>query len=260
VSVSGGASQQRDPDPAHLVVGPDGASVPNLESQTRFWNSWNVCRVVEPGNASRRQREVVSGWLDELRRRDLRILEVGCGAGWLIPTLLEFGEVTANDLADEMLDRASAAHPTVRFLAGDVMDLDLEPASFDVVICLEVLSHVADQRALIERLASLTRVGGKLMLATQNRPVLEKHNDIPPPGPGQIRKWLDEHELRGLLGPDYDVLELTTVAPVANRGPRRILNSRKLNRPLHAIVGDRVDRLKERRGWGGTLMCLAQRT
>jgi SAM-dependent methyltransferase len=97
--------------------------------------------------------------LARTRASGARILEVGCGTGWLSARLLDFGEVTATDLADEVIARAQAAHPRVRFLAGDFMTLAAGD-DYDVVVCLETLSHFVDQPAFVARLASCLRPGG----------------------------------------------------------------------------------------------------
>lgn len=234
------------------------ADQPFMTEQKRFWNQWNAStREQDLSEVSLRQARIVVGWLTAMARSDLRILEVGCGAGWLCPQLLEFGKVTATDLSDEVLQRAQQRVPEVRFIAGDFMSLAL--GKYDVVVCLEVLSHVADQRKFIKKISEHVEGGGYFMLATQNRPVLEKYNNIPPPGAGQIRKWVDENELRHLLEHDFDVLELFAVTPLANKGVMRWVNSRLVNRPVRAIVGDRIERLKERMGLGWTLMALGRK-
>lgn len=229
------------------------------ELQRNFWNSWNAAtRERELGEISRRQRREVVMWQEALGRRDLRILEVGCGAGWLVPSLLAFGDVTATDLSDEVLSRAAARVPEARFVAGDFMSVDLGSAAFDVVVSLEVLSHVTDQIAFLRRIAALMRPGGLLILATQNRPILELNN-IPPPSPGQLRRWVDRAELRALLEPSFDAIEMHTVTPLARRGLLRIANSYKLNNILRPFIGDRFERWKERRGYGWTIMARAIR-
>lgn len=232
---------------------------PTAEAQASFWNSWNTCRQEVQGEESHRQRQEVCRWLEELGRDDLKILEVGCGTGWLLPSLTPFGEVTATDIADESVELARQRHPEVSFLTGDIATIDLDPGAFDVVVALEVLSHVEDQQAFVDLVSTFLRPGGRLMIATQNRPVLQRYNEIPPPSPGQLRRWVDAAELRELVEPACRVLELFSVAPVANRGLMRVVNSRKVNAPVRAVLGDRVDRLKERWGLGATLMCLAER-
>jgi len=96
------------------------------------------------------------------------------------------------------------------------------------------------------------------MLATQNRTVVERYNTVSPPAEGQLRRWVDEAELRNLLQPHFDVLELFSVTPRANRGPMRIVNSYKLNLPIRAVIGERLEHMKERMGLGWTLMALAR--
>jgi 2-polyprenyl-3-methyl-5-hydroxy-6-metoxy-1,4-benzoquinol methylase len=230
-----------------------------LPAQQRFWNDWNAAeRENGVGELSKRQAEVVCGWLHSLGRSDLKILEVGCGAGWLCPQLAKFGRVTGTDLSDEVLARAQQRAPNVAFIPGDFMSLDLGPGAFDVVVTLEVLSHVADQNAFITKIASHLRPRGHLMMATQNRFVLQNFNRIPPPGPGQLRRWFDRRELRRLLEDEFEVVELFSVTPRANRGIMRLVNSMKLNRPIRAVLGDRIEKLKEAVGLGWTLMCLAR--
>jgi 2-polyprenyl-3-methyl-5-hydroxy-6-metoxy-1,4-benzoquinol methylase len=123
---------------------------------------------------------------------------------------------------------------------------------------LEVLSHVSEQSTFLGNIASLLRPGGILLLATQNRPILERHMNIPPPLPGQIRRWVDRWELEILLQQNFEVLELFTVTPRGHQGNMRIINSPKLNRIIRIAVGDRFDRLRERLGYGWTLMAMAK--
>src|ERR1700741_529882 len=91
-----------------------------LAEQQAYWNEWNAAkgeRVLS--DMSRDQRELVLRWLAGLGRTDLDILEVGCGAGWLCPSLKPYGHVTATDWSDVVLARASERIPDVQFMAGD---------------------------------------------------------------------------------------------------------------------------------------------
>lgn len=213
----------------------DGATPISL--QQSFWNEWNASqREAAVDGVSKRQAAVVLGWLDALGRKNLDIVEVGCGAGWFCPQLTRFGHITATDLSDGVLARAQRRTPDVRFVAGDFMSLDLGARSFDVVVTLEVLSHVADQTAFIGKLASHLRPGGHLMIATQNRIVLQYLNCIAPPAPGQLRRWVDRRELRDLLEPEFEVLQLFSVSPRVARGIKGLIRS-KLDGRLPALVG-----------------------
>ncbi len=232
----------------------------DIQHQRRFWNDWNGAhRELHLDAVPRRQAEVVCSWLDGIDRRPLDLLEVGCGAGWFCEQLSHYGRVTATDLSDEVLARARLRTPEVEFVAGDFMSLDFGEARFDVVVTLEVLSHVEDQPAFLAKIARHLKPHGSLMLATQNRPVLQRYNSIPPPGPGQLRRWVDRRELHELLEPRYEVESIFSVTPKANRGLMRIVNSSKLNRPVRALLGDRVEAVKEKLDLGWTLMAHARR-
>lgn len=231
-----------------------------IESQRTFWNAWNAeNREASVGDISRRQAEIVLDWLGRLRRNDLDILEVGCGTGWFCPHLARFGRVTGTDLSDDVLRRAQVRWPDIKFIAGDFSTLPLAAGAYDVVVSLEVLSHVADQQAFIARIATLLKPGGVLLLATQNKTVLTKHCRIPPPGPGQLRNWVDGNQLRTLLETRLHVKRLVSASPIAHRGLRRLLTGQRLNNAVRDIIGDRWRDLLERRGWGWTLIAMARK-
>jgi 2-polyprenyl-3-methyl-5-hydroxy-6-metoxy-1,4-benzoquinol methylase len=149
--------------------------------------------------------------------------------------------------------------PDVTFVAGDFMALDFPAERFDVVITLEVLSHVADQEAFVDKLARLLKPGGLLILATQNRPVLEKYNSIPAPQPGQLRRWVDRVELQRLLSARFRVREISSITLNANKGPMRLVAGRSAKRMIRMVSGRSVERVLARAGLGWTLMALAEK-
>lgn len=245
-----------------MSLSPDRDRDAPIALQQSFWDTWNAQhREAGVGEVSSDQKRVVLSWLNRIGRTNLGILDVGCGAGWLDPSLKQFGVVTATDLSADVLARIRTRVPQVNYIAGDFMELPFEAASFDVAVSLEVLAHVADQSAFITKINSLLRPGGWLMLATQNRPVLERHNmnSIQPAAPGQLRRWTDASELRALIEPQFEIVELFSKTPRASQGPLRLINARPLRQAMRAIVGESFERMKERMGLGWTLMCLAKK-
>jgi 2-polyprenyl-3-methyl-5-hydroxy-6-metoxy-1,4-benzoquinol methylase len=235
----------------------------NFKAQTSFWNNWNSrTREKEVGEVSQDQADVICQRLGNLDRTDLNIIDVGCGSGWLCARLSNFGTVTGTDLSDEVLERAAVHQPNVKFVPGDFMALGFAEGSYDIVVALEVLSHVADQEAFVKKLTSLLRPGGFLMLATQNKPALQR-NHISPPAPGQLRKWLDKNEVRSLLAPYVEIKELFSITPKFNRGILRIINAQKVRRCARAVgltsFVEAMIKIEERAWLGWTLMALAQK-
>ncbi len=231
-----------------------------MDLQRSFWNGWNSStREVVVGDSSRRQEEVLLGWIEALKRSDLNIIDAGCGAGWLCERLSKYGRIVGVDLADEVLERARQRAPNVTFIAGNLMELDLGSDRFDVTISLEVLSHVADQPAFIAKLASMTAPGGRLILATQNKPVLKRNLDVEPVKPGQLRRWVDSRELRRLLKPHFRIKTLRSLSPRGHGGFLRFVNSYKLNAVLRLLTGNGADKFKEWLGLGFSLIVLAEK-
>jgi 2-polyprenyl-3-methyl-5-hydroxy-6-metoxy-1,4-benzoquinol methylase len=230
-----------------------------LQAQRAYWTSWNVStREQRLSEVSRDQREVVLRWLRATKRIDLDIIEVGCGAGWLCPSLKEFGRVTATDLCDEVVARAQARVPDIKFVAGDFMQLDFPEGAYDVVVSLEVLSHVADHDAFVAKLTRLLKPGGALILATQNRPALERFNRVPPPAAGQLRRWFDRAELKALLGAHLRVRRILAISPHSNKGLTRLIAGRPARRLMRAMPGRLPERLLAPL-FGWTLMVRAEK-
>ncbi len=104
-----------------------------------------------------------------------RVCDVGCGGGLLSEAMAARGaDVIGIDLGEDVLGVAKL-HLHESGLAVDyrlvsVEDLAAaEPASFDVVTCMEMLEHVPDPAAIIGACARLLKPGGRLFLSTLNR-------------------------------------------------------------------------------------------
>jgi 2-polyprenyl-3-methyl-5-hydroxy-6-metoxy-1,4-benzoquinol methylase len=97
------------------------------------------------------------------------VLDVGCSSGYLAEPLAARG----NTIVGLELD-AGAAREAERFceqvLVGDVetMELPFAPASFDVVLCGDVVEHLRDPVAALARLRPLLRPDGRLVVSTPN--------------------------------------------------------------------------------------------
>jgi 2-polyprenyl-6-hydroxyphenyl methylase/3-demethylubiquinone-9 3-methyltransferase len=104
-----------------------------------------------------------------------RVLDVGCGGGILSESMAEKGaHVTGIDLGDKALKVAKLhqleSGSTVDYRLISVEDLAKEqPASFDVVTCMEMLEHVPDPEAIVRACAQLVKPGGSVFFSTINR-------------------------------------------------------------------------------------------
>ncbi|HUY55649.1 MAG TPA: class I SAM-dependent methyltransferase [Candidatus Nanopelagicaceae bacterium] len=103
-----------------------------------------------------------------------RILEVGCGPGWLWREnreLIPSGwRMTLTDLSPGMLEEAArellALGPQVTFQAADAVALPFNPGSFDAVVANHMLYHVPDRCAALAEFRRVLTPGGLLLAAT----------------------------------------------------------------------------------------------
>jgi 2-polyprenyl-3-methyl-5-hydroxy-6-metoxy-1,4-benzoquinol methylase len=227
-------------------------------NDVQIWDKWNSTyrqgRLDEPSKVRLR---TIDAAMRELKIRDAKIMEVGCGTGWLSAKLSDYGQVTACDIGKEIIETAQKNYPQVKFHSGAIESIELPTNYFDVVVTSEVLAHVPDQAAFIERLGLLLKSGGFLLLTAQNKYVFERTANISPPD-GWIRKWVTMKTLKGLLRERFSIRRATTLEPEGHLGLLRVVNSSRVNHYLNAALGaERVKRLKERAGFGQSLFVIA---
>jgi 2-polyprenyl-6-hydroxyphenyl methylase/3-demethylubiquinone-9 3-methyltransferase len=104
----------------------------------------------------------------------LQIVDLGCGGGLLSEPLAALGaKVTGVDPAEENI-AAARRHATIAGLDIDYRAITVEALAdlgetFDIVLAMEVLEHVADVRGFLAAAAALVRPGGLFVGATLNR-------------------------------------------------------------------------------------------
>ena len=111
--------------------------------------------------------------LDELtpslpRARFARILDAGCGCGLALGELRARFAPTALAGVDSdaaLVLAARAADPRADVRVGDVAKLDFADASFDLVLCHQVLHHTPAPARVIAELHRVLAPGGVLLLA-----------------------------------------------------------------------------------------------
>jgi 2-polyprenyl-6-hydroxyphenyl methylase / 3-demethylubiquinone-9 3-methyltransferase len=115
-------------------------------------------------------------WIDGIAELSgKRVLDVGCGGGILSEAMAGLGaEVTGIDLSDQALQVAqlhlleSKANVTYRKVAVEELARE-QPASFDVITCMEVLEHIPQPAEHVRACVQMLRPGGHAVFATINR-------------------------------------------------------------------------------------------
>ncbi len=99
----------------------------------------------------------------------MRILDAGCGTGealdWLFDQVKPSGTVVGIDLAAPHVGAARRhASTQIEVLQGDMLQAPLDPASFDLVWCVNTINHLHDPVQGVNRLATLLRPGRRIVL------------------------------------------------------------------------------------------------
>lgn len=100
-------------------------------------------------------------------------LEIGPGSGIYIPVLRQVcDEVHVSDREREYLsaiEKTYASDSRVRLLIDDITRSNLPSGHFDLVLCTEVIEHIADSRAALRHIARVLKPNGFLLLSTPQR-------------------------------------------------------------------------------------------
>jgi 2-polyprenyl-6-hydroxyphenyl methylase/3-demethylubiquinone-9 3-methyltransferase len=160
----------------------DAAEIARFEAMARdWWDPKGPMRVLHKFNPVR------LAWIRDVACRhfgrdaqgarplaDLRIVDVGCGGGVLSVPLARLGAtVTGLDPATTNIEvarlQAEGFGLEIDFRCGTLEETVAAGETFDVVLAMEVVEHVADIDAFVEACAKAVRPGGLLVMATINR-------------------------------------------------------------------------------------------
>jgi 2-polyprenyl-3-methyl-5-hydroxy-6-metoxy-1,4-benzoquinol methylase len=117
-------------------------------------------------------------WIVEALRRHAppvraRALEVGPGSCIYLPVLGRlFTEVVATDIEAAFLKHAAPlrhSQPNLQLALDDICASSLPAASFDLILCTEVIEHIADSAAALRGMRRLLKPDGVLVLSTPQR-------------------------------------------------------------------------------------------
>lgn len=145
----------------------------------------------------------------------LSILDVGCGGGLVSLPLARMGanvlglDAGADAIGAAQAHAQAAGVEGVRFRNAAAETLAAEGATFDAVVALEVLEHVAEPVPFLQTLAQLVRPGGIVALSTINRTPQARALAI---GVAErILRWAPEgaHDFEKLIKPE----EITAAIP-----------------------------------------------
>ncbi len=133
-----------------------------------------------------------------------KVLDAGCGVGYGTNLLAEAGASSAVgvDIAKAVVEAATAsAAEGASFQASGIHDLPFEHATFDLVVCFEVIEHVERPAEAIDELVRVLRPPGVLVISSPNP------DAYVPGNPHHVREFRPE-ELHAVLADRLPYVEL----------------------------------------------------
>jgi len=155
---------------------------------------------------------LMPGWVDEgrrlvqvshleemLRRANLdhsqarQVLNAGAGEGLysdLLASIPEASSIVEFDVSYAHHNRAKRFGSQM-FVAASLTAIPFRSSHFDLILCSEVLEHVPDDRAALNELVRVMRVGGWLLISVPTLPAVFD--------PNHVREGYTAEDLSGLL-------------------------------------------------------------
>ncbi|NIZ10356.1 bifunctional 2-polyprenyl-6-hydroxyphenol methylase/3-demethylubiquinol 3-O-methyltransferase UbiG [Pseudooceanicola sp. HF7] len=155
----------------------------------------------------------------------LRILDIGCGGGLLCEPMARLGATVVG------VDAAAGNLPVARIHAeqsgleidyrhGTAEGMAADGESFDVVLNMEVVEHVADPQAYLTACHDLLKPGGLHLCSTINRN--PKSFAMAIVGAEWVMRWLPKgtHDWQKFITPDelYGLIRKAGMEPVDRKG------------------------------------------
>jgi len=139
--------------------------------------------------------------------KGLRFLDIGCGGGLLSEPMARLGaEVVGADPSQTNIEVAKlhmqTSGLTIDYRAETAEALAAAGETFDVVLNMEVVEHVADVPLFLEATSSMVRPGGLMFVATINRTL--KAYALAIVGAEYVLRWLPKgtHSYEKLVRPE----------------------------------------------------------
>ncbi len=153
----------------------------------------------------------------------LEALDLGCGEGYGTSIIGGVAaHVTGLDIDAETVSAARAKYGVegrVAFREGDSRATPFEASSFDVVVALETIEHIAEPERLVLEARRILRPGGLFIVSTPNREIYNRYKE---PNPFHLKE-MSAGEFVEMLGGSFAHVELvgqrlaivSTLAPTA---------------------------------------------
>ena len=150
-----------------------------------------------------------------------KILDIGCGLGFLSNLLTRFGEVEGIDISKRAIDTASNMFPDVTFKHGDIFESMIPESSYNLIVTTEVIEHIPrdKQEMFLGLIFDSLADNGYAIITTPNEVTAKKYDIV---GNQPIENWYSSKSLLESLNKFFNNIGLySTVFYNPRTAPRK---------------------------------------
>jgi Methylase involved in ubiquinone/menaquinone biosynthesis len=148
------------PEPPRLRLTEEEKSLPGVVYDSENYAMLN--RPIETGRHARRIERYLRPRIGD------RVLEVGCGRGWLTQRMQErYPGTYGVDVNPRSIAHGVAANLAVM----DAVDLDFDDAQFDCVYSFHAIEHIVDAEAALREMRRVLTPTGRILLVYPAEPI-----------------------------------------------------------------------------------------
>lgn len=128
--------------------------------------------------------------------RENRILDIGCGRGWLTKLASAYGVCHGIDPAHRSIEYARKSYPELDFYNCDLSGFlrNSHFKAYDIVIASEIIEHVVDKREFVRDLAKCLVPNGHAIITSPRGEIFKKWQRLGYENQ-PIEEWLTEKQL-----------------------------------------------------------------
>lgn len=137
---------------------------------THHYKKWHSDTEKHQNDMMRLYRQMLTPYLP--KDKTIRILDIGCGMGFLLQTLNNLGyeRISGMEASKEQAEICQEKGLDVMYSEDTVEELQKRPEMYDLILCIDVLEHipVSQQLSFIQAIHASLRSHGKFICTVPN--------------------------------------------------------------------------------------------
>ena len=136
----------------------------SIKGLYRYYSSTGFSNFLSPVTKLRYEK-LLDGF--EKYRKNNRLIDVGCGAGYFMLSASKRGwQAEGAEVSDEAVKVAREKGQKV--FKGNIRELDLGNKKYDVAVLMELMEHASDPEGIVKKLSEILRPGAGIYITTPN--------------------------------------------------------------------------------------------